>query len=164
MKKTVTICKKWPSWGRLYALKCVTPVWGSDELMLLMRWCCLCRWCADAAYAAGALMLLMCWCAHTADAAYAADMLMLLIRWCCWYTDALMRWCCWCANAADALMLLMLLMRWCCWCTDVILVISVSFVIIVTKVIIAFMFKLLSRTGVCSKSGLLLYRHKPLWL
>ena len=34
-----------------------------------------------------------------------------------------------------------------------ILVISVFIVIIVTKVIIAFMCKLLSRTGVCSKSG-----------
>ena len=35
----------------------------------------------------------------------------------------------------------------------VILVISVIIVIIVTKVIIAFLFKLLSRAGVCSKSG-----------
>ena len=32
--------------------------------------------------------------------------------------------------------------------------ISVFIVITVTKVIVAFMFKLLSRTGVCSKSGL----------
>ena len=57
----------------------------------------------------------------------------------------------WCTDAADVLILLM---RWCCWCADVVLMISVFIVITVTKVIVAFMFKLLSRTGVCSKSGL----------
>ena len=39
------------------------------------------------------------------------------------------------------------------YAADLVLVIAVFIVIIVTKVIIAFMCKLLSRTGVCSKSG-----------
>ena len=89
-----------------------------------MRWCC---WCA---------VLLLLWCCLSADV---ADALMMLMSWCCWCTDA-----------ADVLILLM---RWCCWCADVVLMISVFIVITVTKVIVAFMFKLLSRTGVCSKSG-----------
>ena len=46
----------------------------------------------------------------------------------------------------------------------VILMISIIIVIIVTKVIMAFMFKLLSRPGVCSKSGLPpADSHRALW-
>ena len=92
-------------------------------LILLMHWCTgalmgWCCWCADAAYAGDALMLLLfwyCWCTDAADA------LILLRCWCClccWCddaADALMHWCCWCADAADSLMLLM---RWCYWCAD----------------------------------------------
>ena len=81
-------------------------------------------WCADAAYAADALML---WCTDVADAADALILLMHRCWWCrlcCWWADAtdalmlLMRWCWWCADAVDAVDAVMLLMRWCCWSND----------------------------------------------
>ena len=59
-------------------------------------------------------MLLMRWCLWCADAAYDADALMLLMGWCCWF--------CWwtktadAANTADELIRLMLMMlRWWLW-------------------------------------------------
>ena len=110
-----------------------------------MCWCC---WFADAT---DALMLWYCCFADAADALILLMLLRLLMRWCCWYADAADALMLWCTDAADVLILLM---RWCCWCADVVLMISVFIVITVTKVIVAFMFKLLSRTGVCSKSGL----------
>ena len=132
---SLNIIQKWPSGGRLYAPKCVTPIvsaWSHrSSSSISISWYLIsssslssyCWWAysADAAYAADALMLLIRWCANTADVLI---LLMLLMRWCADAADVLillMSWCCWCTNTAEARMLLMLLMRWCDDAADVLM-------------------------------------------